>query len=138
MEANYFAFHFLHIKNDYSVETMKRYSYNTLSDDDLNKLCRRPKMDFKSIFGTVEPIVDRIGREGDAGIRHFTEKFDSVSPDPQVIQPEEMDVKLDDETKQAIDTAFNNIYRFHKAQLPMPLEVETMPGVQCKRVDRLI
>lgn len=117
---------------------MKRYSYNNLSESELNKLCRRPKMDFKSIFGTVEPIIDRIAREGDAGIRHFTEKFDRVSPDPHLIQPAEMDVKLDDETKEAIDTAFDNIYRFHKAQLPMPLEVETMPGVQCRRVARPI
>jgi len=117
---------------------MESYNYNALSEEDLDQLCQRPKMDFKSIFGEVQPIIDRIEKEGDSGILQFTEKFDGVRPDPQVIHPAELDVELDEETMQAIDTAFKNIYRFHKAQLPMPLEVETMPGVQCKRVARPI
>jgi len=95
-------------------------------------------MDFKSIFGTVQPIIDRIDRDGDSGILHYTEKFDGVQPDEQLINPQELAINLDAETKQAIDRAYQNIYRFHKAQLPMPLEVETMPGVQCKRVARPI
>ncbi len=117
---------------------MESYNYNALSEEDLDQLCQRPKMDFKSIFGEVQPIIDRIEKEGDSGILKFTEKFDGVRPDPQVIHPAELDVELDEETMQPIDTAFKNIYRFHKAQLPMPLEVETMPGVQCKRVARPI
>lgn len=117
---------------------MKEYSYDTLSETDLKKLCQRPKMDFKSIFGEVQPIIDRIDNEGDTGILHFTEKFDDAYPNPQVIHPAEFDVELDPEIKQAIDTAFRNIYRFHKTQLPIPLEVETMPGVHCKRVARPI
>ncbi|MDZ7681875.1 MAG: histidinol dehydrogenase [Fodinibius sp.] len=117
---------------------MKEYSYDTLSETDLKNLCRRPKMDFQSIFGQVQPIINRVKKEGDEGILHFTKKFDNVRPHPQVIYPGEVEVQLEAETKQAIDTAYENIYRFHKAQLPMPLEVETMPGVQCKRVARPI
>ena len=117
---------------------MKTYSYDNLSADELRQRCQRPKMDFKSIFGTVQPIIDRIDRDGDSGILHFTEKFDGTRPAEQLINPKELDVTLDAETKQAIDRAYQNIYRFHKAQLPMPLEVETMPGVQCQRVARPI
>jgi histidinol dehydrogenase len=117
---------------------MKTYSYNNLSAEELNTLCQRPKMDFQSIFGEVQPIINRIEKDGDSGIAHYTETFDGVRPDPQVINPDDVELSLDPDTKTAIDTAYQNIYRFHKAQLPMPLEVETMPGVQCKRVARPI
>jgi histidinol dehydrogenase len=42
------------------------------------------------------------------------------------------------EVKAAFDTAFSNISAFHAAQRREPLEVETMPGVRCRRVTRPI
>ncbi|MGD8425990.1 MAG: histidinol dehydrogenase [Balneolaceae bacterium] len=95
-------------------------------------------MNFRSIFKKIEPIIEKVAEEGDRAIRYFTEKFDNVSPDPLVINPANTNVSIDPEAKRAIDTAFKNIYRFHKAQLPLPLEVETMPGVKCRRVTRAI
>ncbi len=64
---------------------MKQYLYKNLSDSELNKLCRRPKMDFESVFEQVKPIIDRVASEGDTAIRHFTKKFDNADPDPLVI-----------------------------------------------------
>lgn len=117
---------------------MKTYTYNNLSGSQLKELIQRPKMDFRSIFGEVEPIIQQVEEEGDAGINHFTQQFDGINPDPLVINPQDQKVVLDESIKEAIDTAFNNIYRFHKSQLPEVLEVETMPGVHCKRVTRPI
>lgn len=117
---------------------MKQYNYKNLSDDEIKRLLRRPKMDFQSIFGEVEPIIQKVKVEGDAGINYFTKKFDGVVPDPILINPQEKNVVLDGDTQQAIDMAFDNIFRFHKAQLPIPLEVETMRGVRCKRIARSI
>lgn len=117
---------------------MNNYTYDSLTKEELKQLCRRPKMDFQSIFGQVDPIIHKVKQEGDAGINHFTHKFDGVSPNPLVINPTDREVSIDSDTKNAIDTAFDNIYRFHEAQVPDPLEVETMPGVQCKRVARPI
>ena len=49
------------------------------------------------------------------------------------------DPKLPSEITDAFDVAFNNIKAFHQAQQQtQPLEVETMPGVKCKRVTRPI
>lgn len=48
------------------------------------------------------------------------------------------DPALDVETRQAFDTAYQNIRAFHEAQQPAVLEVETMPGVRCRRVARPI
>ncbi|HKK45876.1 MAG TPA: histidinol dehydrogenase [Balneolaceae bacterium] len=117
---------------------MKNFTYNSLSENDIQNLCKRPKMDFQSIFGDIEPIIEKVGNEGDEGIRYFSEKFDKVAPDPQLINPTNVRIDLDPAVKTSIDIAFKNIYRFHKAQLPLPLEVETMPGVKCKRVARPI
>src|SRR6056297_104888 len=117
---------------------MKKYVYNELSEDDLTDLCRRPKMDFKSIFATVNPIIEEVRNHGDAAVSRYTEKFDGLKPDPLTFSPEDHELLLKDEIREAIDTAFKNIYRFHKAQLPNAMEVETMPGVRCMRVARPI
>lgn len=117
---------------------MKSYTYSELTEQQRSSLCRRPKMDFKSVFGDVEPIIDSVRRDGDAAVSHYNRQFDGADPDPLVITPKNADITLEESARQAIDTAFGNIYRFHKAQLPIPLEVETMPGVQCKRIARPI
>lgn len=117
---------------------MKHFVYKKLAEEKIRELVQRPKMDFVSVFGEVEPIIQRVKREGDAGINHFTKKFDGLTANPLVINPKNEVISLSDETKQAIDTAFENIYQFHKAQMPIPLEVETMIGVRCKRVARPI
>lgn len=117
---------------------MKEYFSKDLSESELKNLCKRPKMDFESVFQQVRPITDRVASEGDSAIRYFTNKYDNADPDPIVIDPSDYVPALSPEIKEAIDTAFQNIYRFHKAQLSMPLEVETMPGVRCLRVARPI
>jgi histidinol dehydrogenase len=48
------------------------------------------------------------------------------------------DPKLPAEITAAFDVAYNNIKAFHEAQRGQPLEVETMPGVKCRRVSRPI
>lgn len=117
---------------------MNKYIYSELSEEEITKLCRRPKVDFETIFNTVQPIIDDVKHEGDKAVVHYTEKFDDLTPDPLVFDPDETEITLKDEIKEAIDTAFKNIYRFHKAQLPNSMEVETMPGVRCMRVARPI
>lgn len=117
---------------------MKIYNHNTLTTEELEQLCRRPKMDFQSIFGKVEPIIKKVQQEGDAGINYFTQQFDGITPDQLVVDPSEQQVSIDSDIKKAIDTAFDNIYKFHRAQLPDAIDVETMTGVHCKQVVRPI
>lgn len=117
---------------------MKSYSYNDLNQDNIKELCRRPKMNFASVFETVQPILEAVQTEGDQAVLRYTEQFDGVIPDPLVFNPTDPEISIAAPVKEAIDTAFQNIYRFHKAQLPHPMEVETMPGVRCMRVARPI
>lgn len=117
---------------------MKNYIYNHLNTEEIEQLCRRPKMDFASVFETVQPILEAVQTEGDQAVLRYTEQFDGVIPDSLVFNPTDPEISIAAPVKEAIDTAFQNIYRFHKAQLPHPMEVETMPGVRCMRVARPI
>jgi histidinol dehydrogenase len=117
---------------------MKTYDYSELSQEEIRELLKRPKIDFTSIFKKVQPILDSVEHEGDEAIKKYTRQFDGVNLDSVVINPKEVEVSLEKETKEAIDIAFNNIFRFHKAQFSSPIEVETMPGVRCMKVTRPI
>ncbi|MCH2450079.1 MAG: histidinol dehydrogenase [Gracilimonas sp.] len=117
---------------------MKTYQYPDLSSEDIGKLLKRPKIDFTSIFKTIQPIIDAVEHDGDEALKKYTGQFDGVKLDSVVLRPQLVEVDLDPNIKKAIDTAFDNIFRFHKAQFPEPVEVETMPGVQCMKLARPI
>ena len=121
-------------------------SIRTFVLDDLDAVARveilkRPRVDFTSILGTVAPIVDAVASRGDAAVVEFTEKFDNVDlGDSVVVKVSDLpDPVLDDETKAAFDVAYANITAFHVAQRNTgDVDVETMPGVRCRRVSRPI
>lgn len=117
---------------------MKSYSLNSLSNSEKDALLKRPKMDFTSVFEIVEPILNAVESEGDNAIKAYSKKFEGAELDTVIINPNDITVSLTDEIKAAIDMAFNNIFRFHKAQKAPIIDIETMNGVHCKRVSRPI
>lgn len=117
---------------------MKTYQYNKLSSEQKKELLKRPKLDFTSIFGMVTPILEAVENRGDAAVRELTKKFDGVESDSVTINPAEIEVDLPKEIKAAIDVAFENIFNFHRAQMSPKLEIETMPGVTCRKIMRPI
>ena len=118
--------------------TMKTYNYNSLTPSQIEDLTKRPKMDFASVFRQVQPILDDVQMLGDEAIRAYTKKFDGFDPHPLVTDPTDIDVQLEPEIQEAIDRAMSNIFRFHREQNTSSIEVETMPGVVCRRVTRPI
>ena len=114
----------------------------------------------------MSPIVDEVRKEGDEAVRRFTEKFDRVKLDSVCVRIEVRGMCMVDgqhscpmhsvpsrlrhpqdvpfptglakEVTDAFDVAYSNIKAFHEAQRSEPLEVETMPGVRCRRVTRPI
>lgn len=100
------------------------------------RLLTRPIQDFEEIEKRVAPILQRVKTEGDAAIRAFALQFDNVSLDDFEVSAETIHAakhQLSTELKEAIQTAYNNIYKFHKAQKQFPEKIETMPGVTCWR-----
>ncbi|DBB07986.1 TPA: hypothetical protein ACH3X3_009363 [Trebouxia sp. C0006] len=110
-----------------------------LKGKDLQHVMARPRIDFESILHTVQPIVQAVKDQGDAAVKQYTEKFDRVQLDTVCLPIEDFpEPQLPAETVSAFQTAFDNIHAFHEAQQKSPLSVETMPGVNCRRLTRPI
>lgn len=110
-----------------------------LTDDAYQQLLSRPRVDFTSILSTVAPIVNTVKAEGDAAVRHYTAQFDRVELTDVCVKVEDLpEPRLSEEVTRAFDLAYDNIKAFHEAQQTQPLEVETMPGVRCRRISRPI
>ncbi|KAL8108803.1 hypothetical protein AgCh_025046 [Apium graveolens] len=119
--------------------SMKSYKLSDLTHDEINNLSARPRIDFSSIFSTVQPIVDDVRCRGDAAVKDYTVRFDKVELDTIIEKVEDLpDPELDPVVREAFDVAYDNIYAFHAAQKPVEKVVENMEGVKCKRVARSI
>ncbi|GAB4861447.1 hypothetical protein Ancab_036649 [Ancistrocladus abbreviatus] len=119
--------------------SMKSYKLSELTLAELDKLKARPRIDFSSIFSTVEPIVEDVRSRGDAAVKDYTARFDKVALDRVVEEVVDLPVpELDPAIKEAFDVAYENIYAFHAAQKSAEKTVENMKGVRCKRVARSI
>ncbi|MFM7327433.1 MAG: histidinol dehydrogenase [Bacteroidota bacterium] len=104
-------------------------------------LCGRPGIARTDLENTVRAIMDKIRSEGDTALMEYTRRFDGVSLTALAVSDQERNAavgRISMELQTAIRTAFENIHRFHLAQQPRELVVETMPGVVCRRVPRPI
>lgn len=118
---------------------MQRYKLNTLSEPEVRKLCKRKAVDFSTIAPAVSDIIRNVKHRGDEAVLDYTAQFDGVRPDPLITDvPDAEQIDLPENVKAAFNQAYENILMFHKAQIPIPLTVETMPGVVCRRDARAI
>lgn len=103
---------------------------------------RRPAMlADRSLHENVREIIDAVRKGGDASIRAITQKFDGVDIEVSEVSVEEFaraETDLSSDQLRAIDLAIANVRRFHEAQLPAPISIETMPGVVCERISHPI
>lgn len=89
----------------------------------------------------VADVIAKVRTQGDAALLELTEKFDRVKPESIRVPSKEINAaseRLSAEMKQALEQAYSNIAKFHKAQKPQPIKVETQPGVMCEQVTRPI
>ncbi|MBN1598083.1 MAG: histidinol dehydrogenase [Bacteroidales bacterium] len=98
------------------------------------RLLARPALETKALDDIVLDIIEDIKLNGDEAVRKYTLKFDGVDISDARISQEEQEEALkniDSKLKDAIKLAYDNIYRFHKEQVPEMMEIETVPGVKC-------
>lgn len=118
---------------------LKSWNFSTLDEAERNRLCQRPRIETTDITHTVQLIIDKVRETGDEAVLALTDKFDGIRPDPQlwpVRKPE--DIPVSAHVREAFEKACENLLAFHKAQLPQDIEVQTMPGVTCRRESRPI
>ncbi len=99
-------------------------------------LLKRPSFDVASLNEKVRAIINEVKTKGDAAVKKFTQTFDGVWLDNFVVTDEEKESaehQLTNALKVAIQTAAENIHKFHQKQIIPPEEIETMPGTWCWR-----
>jgi histidinol dehydrogenase len=120
---------------------MKTYNYSNLSKADIQKLVQRNVDPADEIRAVVEDVIENVRTNGDKALLEYALKFDKVATGNLAIKKDELAAlasTLDPKQKQALQTAYNNIYKFHQSQLKAEDKVETMPGVSCWRETRPI
>ncbi|WP_276348141.1 histidinol dehydrogenase [Daejeonella sp. JGW-45] len=120
---------------------LKVYKLCDLDPGNIKKLCTRNTDVNNDIRKTVDDIIQRVKTGGDAALKEFSEKFDGITLDELYIGKKEIDAlafKVGNSEKQAIQLAYNNIWKFHEAQLVKEGKIETTAGVTCWRETRAI
>lgn len=97
-------------------------------------LLKRPVMNTEDLFDTVRSVINRVKAEGDRAVLAYEEQFDKVQLASLAVSEEEWaeaDSLIDEELKQALRLAKQNIETFHAAQRFEGKKVTTSAGVTC-------
>jgi histidinol dehydrogenase len=116
---------------------MRIVDWNSLSPPQRSQILQRPaQRDAAAVRAAAQDIIDAVRRDGDRAVLALTEKFDAVRPAALRVTPQEFaaaERALNALQTAAIERAIANVRRFHAAQMPAALRVETAPGVVCER-----
>lgn len=116
--------------------------WSTCSAAEQKALLTRPAIAASASIGaTVKQIIEQVQTQGDSALIEFSQRFDKTTISTiRIAQDavEQAESRLGDEIKTAMNTAIGNIRRFHEAQKPTVISVETQPGVVCQQVTRPI
>jgi histidinol dehydrogenase len=125
-----------------SIALLSRARWAELDDAGRRAALARPEMGGREALADgVAAIIAETRRDGDAALLRFAARFDGVSLDSLRVPAAELEAAeaaLTPPQRAALHTAIDNVRAFHAAQLAAPIEVETMPGVVCRRVTRPI
>lgn len=127
--------------NTKHTTVMKTYKYSELSNTELQMLVQRNVDPANEIRTVVEEIIANVRKHGDGALLDYAYKFDKVKLQKLYLDKAELAKlasTLQPEQKAALETAYNNIKKFHSAQLKAEDKIETMPGVTCWREVRAI
>lgn len=121
---------------------MRTVVWQSLSEEQQDAILERPAIaEGANITAAVADVIAKVRTQGDAALLELTEKFDRVKLESIRVPSKEINAaseRLSAEMKQALEQAYSNIAKFHKAQKPQPIKVETQPGVMCEQVTRPI
>ncbi|MGY3212082.1 histidinol dehydrogenase [Mucilaginibacter sp. HD30] len=120
---------------------MKIYNYSELNTSDIATLVQRNVDPANEIRAIVEEVLANVKQHGDSALLDYAKKFDKVDLDKLYLDKNELAEiasAITEDQKAALQTAYNNIYKFHQTQVKTEDKVETMPGVTCWRELRAI
>ena len=103
---------------------------------ELQKVLERPAFEVNNLEKTVQNIIKRVKTEGDQALKELCRQFDKVEIESLKVSSEAInDSKqfISNELKRAMQLAAENIAKFHKAQIPKEITIETTKGVTCRQ-----
>lgn len=115
---------------------MRIVNWKDLSAKEQKEVLLRPATsDDGSKKMLVADIINNIIENGDVALKEYSVKFDKLESDHIKLTEEEIKAacdKVPEDLKQALQNAYNNIYKFHEAQIPQEIVVTTQNGVTCE------
>jgi histidinol dehydrogenase len=99
-------------------------------------LSRRPEIDKSDLGIVVSNIMNRVRSEKDKAVSFFSEQFDGVPAGNIKVSASEFlesEEQINEELKNAVNTAKTNIENFHSSQLQKEPVIETSEGIKCWR-----
>lgn len=110
--------------------------------DEQKALLTRPAIAASdNIENAVRQIIEQVKADGDNALIELSQRFDKTTISTIRVSSdavEQAEARLSDDIKVAMKTAIGNIRRFHEAQNPEVIRVETQSGVVCQQVTRPI
>ena len=96
---------------------------------ELENLIKRSEMEVEQFEESVKQILKDVKEKGDQAVIHYTKKFDGVELKPEEFevpfsQLEEAYENLDEETRWALEVAYERVRKFHEAQLEKSFFIE--------------
>jgi len=115
---------------------MKTFVWNNLSAAEKKAALARPRFkDDTALLRDVKAIVEAVKERGDAALRDYAAKFDGGAPATFRVTPDAVAKaasSIAPDLRAAILQAKANIEKFHTAEKPHAVKVETMSGVKCE------
>jgi len=117
---------------------MRILEWKSLSAPERRSALERPaQRNAESVALEAKRIIDAVRRDGDAALFELTQRFDGVRLDRLAVSEGEFaqaELALSAAEHAALDAAIAAVHRFHAAQAPAAVRVETAPGVLCERI----
>lgn len=121
---------------------MQIINFNELDEKQKQEVLKRPAIAAKDeISQIVSSIIKEVREKGDEALIEQAFKFDKAQISSIKVSEEELEnasSRLDNNLKEAILIAYENIKKFHEAQIPKEVAIETTKGVKCEVLTRPI
>lgn len=121
---------------------MQIINFNELDEKQKQEVLKRPAIAAKDeISQIVSSIIKEVREKCDEALIEQAFKFDKAQISSIKVSEEELEnasSRLDKDLKEAILIAYENIKKFHEAQIPKEVAIETTKGVKCEVLTRPI
>lgn len=120
---------------------MEIIKWHELDEIKRDRVLTRAAIESNHVAESVNKIIEKVRRGGDAALREFSSKFDGYYGPLACVLPEKRKAAVESlkpDLRGALQESIAAITAFHRAQLPKGVRVETRPGVVCERIWRPI